>query len=194
MAEISMEPRNRRNPAPKQLDVRNYPFTDEIREMTVPNRVAHYLDWAAKTFPKTYTPYNLLYKAIMGQKTTPQLRNKEVEQLRQRLQSVKKILQDKYGRELDTQQGIGVRATVDAADTLTVSLPKRMRRLQSAKNAVVRTTDLIDPSRIPNTAEYRPWREWFNRDVRDVCRLLDDGGFNKKLLPPGQTNDDDQNT
>lgn len=169
------------NNTSRHLDIAGFPLDSD---MTTPERVAAYLDWAAKEYPGQFTAYNVLYKAIQGQKATPQLRSQVVEDLRRKMQGVKRVLETKYNRVLVSQTAIGVRATVDSADTLTAALPKRMKRLQSAKNAVVRATDMIDPTKIPNTAEYRPWREWLNRDVKDVRRLLTDGDFDQKLLPP----------
>ncbi len=159
-------------------------------KMSTPHRAAHYLDWAAQHYPKQYTPYNVLLKAIQGFSRMPQLKSAEVEQLRGCMQRVKYVLLTRYGREMDAQPGIGVRATVDSADALTVALPKKMRRLRSAKNAVIQTTDLIDPSTLPNTAEMKPWKEWFNRSVKDVRKMLSSAEFEQKLLPPSSEPED----
>lgn len=159
-------------------------------KLRIPDRVAHFLDWAAAHYPKSYAPYNYVLKAVMGYEKTPRLDSDDVDRLRQGLTRVRVLLQEKYGREMDTQPGVGVRATVDDADTLTVALPKKIRRLQAAKVAVSKTAALIDPARLPSTAELAPWKRWFTTDVRTIMKTLDTPDFAKRMLPPGTLDGD----
>lgn len=186
--ETQMETRTRGRRGGGALNLASYKYDEK---MSLPARAAHCLDWAAEKFPKQYITYPLLLKSIQGFSRMPQMNSDAVIQLKNTMQRVKSILIEKYGRELDSQPGIGVRATVDDADMLTTTLPKRMRRLRSAKNAVIKTTDLIDPTQIPATAEYKPWKDWFNRSVKDVRRLLMSEDFEQKLLPPAPADSED---
>ncbi len=151
---------------------------------SLPQRAAHFLDWAAARYPKQYVPYNLLLKAVLGTSTTPSLHSSDVEQMRGRMSRVRVILQRKYARDLDSMPGVGARATVDDADTLVTSMPKRVASLRRAKTAVATTASLIDPAKIPNTADMAPWKRWMNASVGDVLRTLNSPEFEKKLLPP----------
>lgn len=154
-------------------------------KLTIPQRMAHYLDWAATKYPKAYTPYNFVLKAIMGFAKTPRLSTEEVDRLRSKITRVRDILQTDYGRDIDTQPGVGVRATTDDADTLTVALPKKVKRLQSASASVKKTADLIDPAKLPSTADLAPWKKWLTTDVRTIMKTLEAPDFAKRMLPPG---------
>lgn len=164
----------------KALDIRGY---KPDHKMSLPQRTAHYLNWAADTFPNAYTPYNLLLKAILGVAKTPRVNDEGVERLRRSLhQSVKKILRSQYNREIVSQPGYGVRATSSDLDMVQSSLTRKMRTLRSAKSAVALTVGMVDPSNIPNTAEAKPWKDWFTRSAKDIVKQL--GEMEKKMLPP----------
>jgi len=165
------------------LDIRG--FKPDYKQ-ALTTRAAHFLHWAAINYPRQYTPYNVLVKAVQGYSKMPQLKSEEVERMRAGMTRVREILRTRFQRELDSVPGIGVRATVDSADTLTVSLPKRMRRLESAKKAVTQTVSLIDTASIPDTAEMKPWKAWLNKDVGEVMKAITSPDFEKKLLPPAK--------
>jgi len=153
-------------------------------KMTITNRAAHYLDWAARNYPQHYTQYNVLLKAIMGYDRMPSLSSKEVERLRNGLGRIRVALSTKYNRELVTQAGIGIRATINDADTLRNILPKKSRRLQSARTSFLGTVKNIDAASIPNTPEMLRLKEWLNRGVKEVVRQIGSKEFEQKLLPP----------
>lgn len=163
------------------LDIKQYK-PDMKQSMT--NRVAHYLDWSAAHYPKQFTAYNIVLKAIHGYAKTPRLDSDEVEGLRRAMSRVKLILFREYGRELVSQPGVGVRATTDDADTLLVALPKKVMRVRSAQKAMAETASIIDPSKVPDTAEMKPWKAWFTRSVKDAIKTLTSPEFQQKLLPP----------
>src|ERR1035437_10083710 len=106
-------------PKPKRskftLDISKF---DADFKLSIPNRAAQYLDWAAKNYPHQYTPYNLMCQALMGYERTPKLSNGEVERLRSSSGRIRKILVEKFGRDLVVQPGLGPRATVDDTDKL----------------------------------------------------------------------------
>lgn len=189
MSQHDEAPRRRRRASPggyRSLDVSEY---DPDVSMALTARAAHCLDWAALAFPKQYVPYTHLLKAIMGYRRTPVEDNQEVLMLRRNMTRVREILLKKYGRVLDSQPGLGVRATVDDADTLTVALPKKMARFRAAKVGLATTVNLIDPAKVPNTPEYAPWKAWLNRSVKEVMRQISDPTFESKLLPPAKESD-----
>lgn len=166
------------------LDISGYQHNPKL---SITQRAAHYLDWSAREYPKQFTPYNLLVKAIMGFGTTPRLDSDAVNSLRSNMQRVKHYLVGTYGRELVSEPGVGVRATTDDADLLTTSLPVRLRRLQGAQKAVANTASLIDPTKIPDTPEMLKWKKWFKGDVKAALQTIN--ATLPKLLTPAQKQD-----
>ncbi len=166
----------------KTLDIRGFKLDIKL---SMPQRAAAYLDWAATTYPDAYTPYNMMLKAITGQAKTPRVNDPEVERLRSTLRaSVRKIMQRQYNREVVSQPGYGVRATSTDLDLVRTSLTRKINRLRGAKNAVALTVGMVDPANIPNTPEAKPWKDWFSRSAKDIVRQLNSPEFEKKMLPP----------
>lgn len=147
-------------------------------------RLAHFLDWAAKNAPGQYIAYNVLTKTVHKLDRLPNMESDLVRTVRGNMTSTRAKLVKLYSRDLDSLPGIGVRATCDDADTLSVSLPKKMRRFTAAKRSLKSTVDLIDPRKIPNTPEMKPLKEWLNRSVSEVMKLISSPDFEQKCLPP----------
>jgi hypothetical protein len=164
------------------LDISKY---ETNHKLSIPNRAADYLDWAARNYPHQYTPYNLMCQALMGYDRTPKLKNAEVERLRNALGRIRAILVSKYGRDLVAQPGLGPRATVDDADKLKMVMPKKAARLASARSQFVTTANSIDARLVPNTPELMGLKDWFSRSVKDVVKQISSKEFEAKLLPPG---------
>jgi hypothetical protein len=169
--------------------MRDYKFDPTLARS---QRIAHFLDWAARHFPKQYCPYPQLAKAVTGYARMPQYNSKEVDLIKSTMSGVNKILQTKYKRTIDTEPGIGVRATVDDADTATVALPKRMSRFKAAKNSLVATAALVDVNKIPDTNEFKPWKAWLKTSVKDVLKMVNSSDFEQKLLMPADTDFDSE--
>ena len=129
------------------------------KEMSIPKRIADFLNYAAKNFPSDYAPYGMIAKAVLMLPRMPRADSKEAGMIQRNMARVRTFLREDYGRELDVQRSIGVRATVDSADTLQTSMPKRMRRLESARIAVVQTAGLIDVKDLPQHARDAPLEE-----------------------------------
>lgn len=168
--------------SPKQVDISK--FTTDAK-LTIPARAAALLDWAAEHYPMQFVAYNVLLKGVMGYGKMPRLDTKEVEQLRAKITRIREILMSDFGRELVTMPGSGCRATVDSADTLKHNVTKRIVKVRLAKQALAKTASLVDPSKVPNTEEYKALKSWFNRDVHDVLKTLTSPEFERKLLVPG---------
>lgn len=149
-----------------------------------PARCAHFLDWAAATYPRQYVPYNYVVKAIEGYGKLPRLETQEVDAMRQRLARVRDLLHRDYKRDLDTQPGVGVRATVDSADVLVTTAEKRGKRLIAAKNAFEQTVRLVDPAKLPDTPAMARHKKWFQTSLRDLLKSLPD--LERRALPPAE--------
>lgn len=142
-------------------------------------RIAYYLDWAAQTRKGQYEPYNEIAKAIDNRSSLPRMDSDHVKGVRRSIGAVRAVLQKRYQRDLDSAVG-SMRATVDDEDTASVALPKRMKRLRSAKNSLVATHQLIDPSKVKDARI----KAYLQHDVRDIIKLVSSPDFDKKLLPP----------
>lgn len=154
------------------------------RSMSRNQRIAQFLMWTAEHFPKQYCPHNVAVQAIEGYKNVPSINSKEVKMFKSGLCAANQILHKKYGRALDTEPGVGIRATVDDADTASVALPKRVGRFRAAKNALANTVGLVDVANIPDTPEMKPWKTWFKTSVKDIMKMVNSPEFEQKLLPP----------
>lgn len=146
-------------------------------------RITSFLLWAAQKHPYEWLPYNVVVQAINGYRRLPRMDSEEVELVKNCMTGVRAQLQE-HARELVSQPGIGIRATVDDADTLKVALPTKVKRFNAAKRAVITTASIIDPSAIPDTPENKPWLKWLKTSVKGVIRELESPAFNDKLLPP----------
>lgn len=162
----------------------DFPFNDEFCALTMPQRVAFFLDWCAKHYPHEYVAPALIWRAVTNLKRTPTHASPDAQRIKNMMGRVRAILQKDYARDLFGQPFVGVRATVDDADALQSTLPRRMRRLRAAREAVTRTAELIDPKKLPNTPQMTPWKRWFSTSVQDVLGLLNSDNFSRGLLPP----------
>lgn len=142
-------------------------------------RIAFYLNWSATELPLQYQPFNVIVQAINNYGRLPRMDDHEVAAVRRSLSSVRRITQIDYQRDLDVGGG-GVRATVSDEDAAGVVLPKKMKRLRGAKNAVIATHSIIDAGAIKDPRI----RAYLNKSVRDVVKLIGSEDFDRKLLPP----------
>jgi hypothetical protein len=142
-------------------------------------RVAYFLDWAAKNMPSVYINYSEVVRAIDNRKSLPRLDSADVKALRSSIANVRGLLRERYGRELDTAPN-SVRATTGDEDAATVVLPKKLRRLRSAKNAVIATHSLIDPANVKDARI----RAYLENDVNAIIKAIGSESFDKRLLPP----------
>ena len=152
-----------------QIDVSKYQREDGL---SMPQRAAHFLDWAAQNYPGQIVAYNVTLKAVQGYTKMPILKSKEVEQLRSGMTRVRAILQEKYAREMVTSPGAGVRATVDSLDTAQHSVPKKIVAVKRSKDSLAKTMSLVKVNEIPDTAEYKVLKAWIKRDVGEVMKGL----------------------
>lgn len=151
--------------------------------MSMTQRIAHFLDWAAQHKPREFIPYNEILKAVQGYDHMPRLANREIDLVKGALTRAKKVLAEKYNRGYVAKPGVGVRATTDDFDRTKNALTKKAVKLGKAAAAFKAEHAAIDPSSIPNTAEAAPWRQWVMSSGRDLVKQLTE--VERKLLPPG---------
>jgi len=174
----------KRKAAEATIDLAQYKFDPEMKQ---PHRAAHFLDWLATRYPGHWVRLNFIVKAVNGYKHQPLERSDEVKLFRNRMATVKRTLKDMYGRALIPQRSVGVRASIDDADRLRNALPARMITLQRAKDRAVEEAQAIDLKNVPNTAENKPYKEWFAKDVQKVLDFVSTEDFDRRCLPPAST-------
>lgn len=162
---------------PKTLDADLY---EHDPKMSMAQRMANYLDWAATNWPGEYTPYNRMLKAINGYARMPHMDSKEVETMRASITRARSILIEKYGRELVTSPGTGARATVDDTDAAKNALAKKARHLSGAVASFKKTAAIIDASQVTDPTV----KKWLQTDVKAVLRLTQGDEFQKHLALP----------
>lgn len=161
-------------------------YSPNIKD-TLVRRGAHFLDWAAKHFPRQFIPYNLAYAAVMGIDRMPILSSREVETFRGTTARIRKVLIGEYGRELVTMPGTGFRATVDSTDVLKQQVPRRVGAFIRAKESLKATAGLVNTTEVPDTEELKPLKRWFSRSLGDALKVLNSAEFEAKLaLPKGE--------
>lgn len=146
-------------------------------EGSLPRKIAEFLAWAARQEPKRFITLPEVVRAVYGVTRTGADQENSI---RRRLSGVNKILHDEFGVALVTQPRVGIRATTSDEDTARMALPKRMQRLDSARKAVVATTNIIDSKKIGD-AELRRWVEL---GPRKAVTLLAGADFEKQITLP----------
>jgi len=156
-------------------------------EELAPNRrVAHCLNWAAEKFPYHYLQWNMVLKAIHGYRRLPRLDSEQVLHLKKSGAAIRKHLLKYHERIMDSEPGMGIRALVDDADKLRIAMPKKARRLITAKNSAEETAAHIDLAAVPDTPEYAPYKKWMARDVGGILKALNRARFDTRALPPSR--------
>lgn len=117
---------------------------ERVDEERIPQRVARFLDFAARVVPGVPIAWNIVLKHIMGYARTPQPDNQEAIRLMDKAGAARKHLMATYGRGLVNARGQGVRATVDGDDMANTQFRNNMSRLVSAKRSADNTRALID--------------------------------------------------
>jgi hypothetical protein len=166
------------------LDFRTYKHNEGD---SLPERMAHAIDWASAQFPKQWVALNVLLKAVMGYAHLPTMRSKEIDGLRGRTGRTREILRVKYGRGLLVGRGLGMRGTVGSEDAMKTAVVAATQRYASMSASLSKIATLVDISEVKATAENKPWIAWWKGDLHDKLKLLQSTDYLKRLAPPGST-------
>lgn len=161
-------------------DVGAFPLDNAL---TMPHRIAAFLDWWAKRHPYDFAAYNEILKAVMGYQRLPRLDTEEVEQIRGTVGRAEPILHEKYQRALVRSRGVGARATVDDIDVIRNKQVGRARRVERAIVALAHTGELIDVKRIPDNPANRDLKQWYSRDLNGILKQVSAPEYLAKMLP-----------
>lgn len=178
-------------PSRSPLGSKKFPFDRMVTQLGKRDsrsaRAAFFLNWAADEFPKAYMPWNAILQNIQGRQGLPRMSSDEVAALRGSCGLVRRALQKQHKRDL-VIAGAAARATTDDEDTAAVALPRKMKSLRSAKNAVMATHALIDPTQVRDPRI----KAYLNRSVKEIMRVIGSAEFDKKLLPPADQEADSE--
>jgi hypothetical protein len=161
------------------VKIRAYKHDERMPQV---HRIAHFLNWCAIHLPNQTPPYNISCKAINGYAHTPRVNNEEVVSTRRRTSMARKVLQQKYNRDLKTVPGVGARATVDSVDIVKATLPGRVSRINSAVKGLQDSAALVDVNKLPPKS---PERVWFENNITPGIKALTTDERIQRLLPPG---------
>lgn len=155
-------------------DVRGYALLPPAQRTAHYKNVAHFLDWAAKHQPQKYYSWSFVTRIVMQLAATPRDNSQSTMLIRKTSSRVRKCLIEVYGRELENLSGIGVRATTGSLDVLKGRLIERKKTFDRAAAGLQQTAGLVNTSDIPNTAENKPLKHWFDTTVAPNLKRLDD--------------------
>lgn len=158
------------------VDLHDYSLNLDLSKA---GRIAHFLDFRAKSHPKQFVPYAVIAKAIFQLKQMPRTDGKDVETVMRLMGNAKQVLLRDYQRDVVTMRGYGVRASVDSTDALEKVLTVKATRLDGARKSFEATLELIDDKKI-SPDHYL--KQWLSKSVADVSRSLH--GLAPKILPP----------
>lgn len=152
-------------------------------KMKKPERIASFLDWWAKKSPKQFVAYNQLLQVIEGYKDLPSARSPELKALRNQVRRAEMILDDRFERGIKRHRWFGVRATVDDFDRLKSRYVEKSKKMKIAIMNAHAEAGKIDVSKIPNTPETKPYKEWFNRSTKNILGTIAQPDYLERLLP-----------
>lgn len=112
--------------------------------LSMPKRIASFLDWAAKVAPGRPVSYQLLTKVCAKTGRLPSENDSRVTVVKNAVSRAKNVLIDAYGRGIVSHPGMGIRATIDSEDTARTQMENDTRRIASAIKAADRTRSIIN--------------------------------------------------
>ena len=138
------------------------------------NTVPHFMTGAAHTRTITTFRGRIVSMVAMEPPTPPRDTSQSTQLIKRTSSRVRKCLIETYSRELDNLSGVGVRATVGSFDVLKGRLVDRKRTFDRASAGLQMTAALIDTDDIPNNAETKPIKQWFDTVVVPNLKRLSD--------------------
>ena len=164
-----------------EINSKSLEYTPDV-EASIPRRLALFLVWAARKYPKRAISLPLAAKVVMILGRTPPIDGKEVQRLRGSISAARKILLSEYSRGLINVPGAGLRATIDSEDQATTEVERAARRVVSSieqldrNRAAVKLSDISNPD-----VRHRVQR------VTTACKPLTSGEVLEKLRLPSET-------
>jgi hypothetical protein len=166
----------------KDLLARIAEYRKAPESMTLPQRIAHFLNWAADNIQGQYFGYNIVCKSINGYAHTPREGTVEVESVRKSMQAAKRILIDFYKRTYDFKAGLGVRACYSDDDAVKHSVARAAKRVVSSKVSLDKVASVVNPEKLSAAQGV------YFRNVTNASKAITTTHI-KALLPPASSSD-----
>lgn len=135
------------------------PPTDDL---TITDRAAHFLDWAAKSAPMRPVTYQYLVKVSLKLPTLPKENCVDLVQFKKgKISGVKRMLLKKYKRTLVTSdknpnsllvRGVSLRASTDSEDVYRTTYTDRKAKVEFALNNLEEARDLMEVKELTKEA------------------------------------------
>lgn len=154
-------------------------------EMSISERGAAFLDWAAKKFPGRAITYQQITKVVFALPRVPSENSKEVDTFRKnRMTRIREILFSKYKRAVVAHPGFGIRATKDSEDVARTDMELKAKKVRTAISNLDRSRSLIDVSKItdPKLVERV-------NSIGDSLRSLNSSALQTRLRLPAPQED-----
>lgn len=143
------------------------------QDMSIPERLAHFVDFAAKHAPGNLYGPHVVAKFIVGYARVPNIHSKETDSVRDKISKAKVILREVYGRELISVPNQGIRGSINETEKAKYAYARCVRRVQSALVAAKVTREGIDISQIADTAEGKALKAWMRGSTNEVLKLAE---------------------
>ena len=160
---------------------------------SISGKMAEFLDWVGTKYPRHFVTYEEIAQAVFSLGKLPVAASKQVESVRGAMSAARRVMHARYKRDVITVKGVGARATVDAADTLTTSVmrdvtshERRCKRLQDTVALVNQKEldDLIEQAPPDLREDLKVSRNWFVEHLTKYVKTLQKSTTTVALLPP----------
>jgi hypothetical protein len=162
------------------------------------HRIAHFLDWAADTYPGYIFLYEEIAYCVSELSAMPRNNKvKTVQSIRGAMSAAANTLRKNYSRALVSERGVGVRATINELEKVQHDVAVRAQRYTAAGNKLTESIDVVVGARLdkdvkelvallgddPEVEEMSLLAEWYHRVAASVSRKALDKAQEKLQLP-----------
>ncbi|OPZ39519.1 MAG: hypothetical protein BWY99_01370 [Synergistetes bacterium ADurb.BinA166] len=130
---------------PRVIQFSSYVPDPETKDVV--ERAVQFLDWAAREVPKRFIPYPWIAKVSISMNRVPNVESPEVQLIRKKIGSIKKVLWDRYNRRAVSAprtEELGLRATVDDDDMAATDWLRNKRRVHNGIRRLEDTRNKMD--------------------------------------------------
>lgn len=163
------------------------------KEQYISSRIAEFLNWGAEKYPRSVFTYEEITQAIFTLGSLPKVGSKQVQNIRNAVSRARIIMRDKFKRDIVTIKGVGARATVDSADTLTTSVVREVASHERSCKKLKETVALINNKELQDLIEKAPadlkedlrtLGDWYSDVLMRYVKRLEQPQAMQALLPP----------
>lgn len=160
---------------------------------SVSGKLAEFLWWVCDRYPRSFVTYEEMAQAVFSLASVAKGGSKQVESLRGAMSRARKLMQEKYKKDIVTMKGVGARATVDSADALSTSVMREVGNHERSCKRLQDTVSLINQKELDDLIQQAPpelredlrvSRDWFVEHLVKYTKTLQKSTTAIALLPP----------